>query len=89
MYNNDNNNNKPNRYRERRFTNKFRKLVLDLEDEMEMLEMCYKKNQVYQDLGQIKDILGQIKGISGQIKDILGHLMPLYTDILICSDEPH
>ncbi len=67
------NDNKPNRYRERRFTNKFRKMVLDLEDEMEVLELCYKKNQVYED-------------ILGHITDILGHLKPLYTDILISSD---
>jgi len=38
--------NRPNKFRETRFTNKFRKLVLDLEDDMEMLDMCYKKNQI-------------------------------------------
>jgi hypothetical protein len=48
-------------------------MVLDLEDEMEVLELCYKKNQVYED-------------ILGHITDILGHLKPLYTDILISSD---
>ena len=37
---------KPNKYRETRFTNKYRKMVLDLEDEMEILNICYQKNQI-------------------------------------------
>ncbi len=37
---------KPNRYRETRFTNRFKKMVMELEDEMEVLNLCYKKNEI-------------------------------------------
>lgn len=37
---------KPNRWKERRFVNEFKKRVLDLEDEMEVLNLCYKKNAI-------------------------------------------
>lgn len=36
----------PNGFRKTRFTNKFRKMVIDLEDEMAVLNMCYKKNEI-------------------------------------------
>lgn len=35
-----------NRFRERRFTNKYKKFVLDLEEEVELLNLCYKKNEI-------------------------------------------
>jgi LMBR1 domain-containing protein 1 len=35
-----------NRFRERRFTNKYKKYVLDLEEEVELLNLCYKKNEI-------------------------------------------
>lgn len=37
---------KPNQFRERRFVNKYKKLVLDLEQEMALLNLCYKKNDI-------------------------------------------
>jgi len=37
---------KPNAFKERRFTLKYKKLVLDLEDEMTMLNVCYKRNEI-------------------------------------------
>ena len=35
-----------NNFRKTRFTNKFRKMVIDLEDEMALLNLCYKKNEI-------------------------------------------
>ncbi|KAJ1491793.1 hypothetical protein T484DRAFT_1882162 [Baffinella frigidus] len=37
---------KPNAFRERRFTLKYKKMVLDLEEEMTLLNICYKRNEI-------------------------------------------
>jgi len=37
---------RPNRFKERRFTNKYKKMILDLEDELQVLNICYKRNQI-------------------------------------------
>ena len=37
---------KSSRFKERRFTNKYKKFVMDLEEEVQLLNLCYKKNEI-------------------------------------------
>jgi hypothetical protein len=57
---------KPNAFKERRFTLKYKKLVLDLEDEMTMLNVCYKRNEINPLVPWVQLFAGILSAVRGR-----------------------